>query len=172
MRSICSSLNWIQDKPKVMRRIANDAFSPFLKLLRFSSLSTIRKFFSRNTCMETQLDGRTRWNGIVMDGTATVIIDKLIIFQRDIETLQAIKSNSEYQYIVHTAKQREFRDYIFRSAKKCRDNRFLLSKHSELGLESELQATHAHSTIQKFLRTCYRRTAVTNYQYPNSSDQE
>ena len=71
MRSIFSSLNWIQYEPVVKIRIANDTFSAFLKLLRFSSLSTVRKIFSCNICMEAQPDGRTRWKSIVMDGTAT-----------------------------------------------------------------------------------------------------
>ena len=100
------------------------------------------------------------------------------------ETLQALKRISEYLYMVYTGKHREFMDCIFRSARKMEgESMFVLGmkkkiwNHPELlmqllfGLESELHATHALSTVREFLRAWYRRTAATNFQHFHSSDE-
>ena len=103
MGSISSSLSWIQPESKVMRRITNNALSVFLKLLRFPWMPTVLKIFSSSNCMEVQGGGRTRWNGTVMFGTSTGILETFPIFERDTETLQAMKRISEYEYNVRTA---------------------------------------------------------------------
>lgn len=106
MRSTCSAVNWIQNEPTVLRRIANDAFSRFLKLLRFSTEDAVKKLFTCKKCTQLLPNGQLRWSGILMNGTATGILDVLPDFHCETRVLIALNRISEIQYIIPTPKHR------------------------------------------------------------------
>jgi len=117
-RSVNALEQCIHDGPSISRRMANEAFGLYLKSLRFPSKHDLQDLFSCTQCELKDPNGQRQWKGVVMDGTATGILNSLPKFNRPTSIVQAIKGISDMQYIMPPPKLREFTDCMFLSAKK------------------------------------------------------
>ncbi len=91
------------------RRQVNDAFTQFLKTLRFPSSDVLNSIFSCDKCEEQTATGERRLDALVMDGIATRILGNLPEFRRWTETVPGIShSIAGKQYLMQTPKNRSF----------------------------------------------------------------
>ena len=84
--------HYVDLEPSLKRRMGNRAISLYLKTLGFPSDSILNSFISCTSCFRIQGDDFKRWDGVVMDGTATGILEKLSTFHNPKEVIQAIKN--------------------------------------------------------------------------------
>lgn len=172
MHSPCSPMNSAQNEPILLRRIPNDGLSLFLNLLRFSVKDSVRKPFTRNSCMHSLPNGWVPWDEIVMDDTATGILSILLEFHWQVRVLNWLKMFSKVHYTIPIPKHREFIDHIFRNPEKQeRKSNFGLAMTEELcnnssylvriflSFKNITQSIPIHLTVRNFsdnlLRKCH-----------------
>ena len=146
----------IDDPTVLQRRMANGAFSMYLKLLQFPTDDVLRKIFSCKTCQTSLEDGTTRWEAVVIDETATGILNKLPGFERPTQVLLFMNKTSHLQFLLLTKVHRDFLDAIFVAAKR---NEGRIEYNVEY-LKSVQQ--HADGLILFFMRTCTSHHAEEN----------
>ena len=120
---MCSvELHRIGELGKLNRQVANDAFAAFLCTLQFPSEQDLSRLFSCSTCEKELPSGERVMDGVVMDGTAVGILDKLPQFQRDINLILPVPRVPDRQYIMRTAKYRAFIESVLLSARHANDD--------------------------------------------------
>ena len=72
----------IGNPPTISRQICKEYFTSFLMRLRFPESQGMSELFSSRNCKVTLPNGEARFDGVVMDGTAVLILGNLPSFQR------------------------------------------------------------------------------------------
>ena len=82
----------IGNPPTISRQKYIDAFTSFLMTLRFPKSQDYSELFSCKNCEVNLPNAETRFDGVVMDGTAVRILGNLPSFQRDKRTIFPVGS--------------------------------------------------------------------------------
>ena len=95
-----SEINLLGELPSLNRQTANDAFSKFLTVLRFSEKEDLNSLFSgQKGEVKGAREGETM-DAVVMDGTALGISEKLPEFERTSLTIAAMQRIPRLHYIM------------------------------------------------------------------------
>ena len=110
------------------RQRGNDAFSAYLKTLRFVEEDYLSNLFSCKKCARNPESENRDLDAVVMNGTALGILGTVPQFERHTKVLSAVPGISDRQYKMRNPKLRAFLDAVFRSARNAGTrNRFHLS---------------------------------------------
>ena len=98
--------------------MGNIGFNSFFRTLRLSNNLDLTELFSCRTCLIDDVNENTQCTGIVMDGIATGILNKLPRFHQPIHIVPKMKGKSSAHYTMPPFSLREFADMFFTLAKK------------------------------------------------------
>ena len=110
------------------RQRGNDAFSAYLKTLRFAEEDYLSNLFSCKNCAQNPESENRDLDAVEMDGTALGILGTIPQFQKHKKVVLAVSRISDRHYIMRNPKLRAFLDSVFRSARNAgTHNRFHVS---------------------------------------------
>lgn len=112
-----ASIHRIGREMDINRQRGNEAFSAFLKTLRFPKDEDLYSLFSCTKCERDPSSGTRELDAVVMDGTALGILGSLPKFNRQTRTVKAAPRMPDKQYIMRKPKLRGFVDAVLTSAK-------------------------------------------------------
>jgi len=150
----------------VNRQRGNEAFSGFLKTLKFPHDDDLYSLFSCSKCERDPESGTRDLAAVVMDGTALGILGSLPKFNRETRSVSAVSRVPDKQYIMRKPKARSFVDAILTSAKGA-DGLDAFNVPLKIGLwkkKAELVSivfnygggiNHEAFVVGKFMNTCF-----------------
>jgi len=112
-----SSFHRLGAEINLHRQKGNEAFSAFLKTLRFPHDDDLYALFSCPKCERDTESASRDLGAVVMDGTALGILGTLPKFNRETRLVSAVARVPDRQYIMRKPKSRSFVDAILTSAK-------------------------------------------------------
>jgi len=115
-----ASFHRLGNEVEINRQRGNEAFSAFLKTLKFPRDEDLHELFSCSKCERNFQSGTRELDAVVMDGTALGILGTLPEFTRETRTVSSVPRVPDKQYIMPTPKLRAFVDAVMVSA-KCAD---------------------------------------------------
>lgn len=151
-----ASLHRIGTDNFASRQLSNEAFTSFLKTLRFTREGDLFELFSCPDCEKRDADGNRYFDGIVMDGTALGILRTLPNFIRQAEIVSAVTRVPDRQYLIREPKIRSFIDSLLVAAKSSNEDG-LFSVSLKLSLWQK-----RHSLIERLLTNSVEQTDETS----------
>lgn len=114
-----ASFHRIGKLSNVTRQLSNDAFTLFLKALKFPRDEDLAQLFSCSVCETNDVSGEKYLGGIVMDGTALGILGALPNFSRHEKRVCPVPKIADRQYLMRSPKLRAFVEAVLKSAKSA-----------------------------------------------------
>ncbi len=101
------------------RQLSNEAFTLFIKTLKFPNHKDLIELFSCSACEKRDDHGNRYFDRVVMDGTALKILETLPTFERHTGVVSSVPCIPDKQYIMREPKILPVVDATLVSAKSA-----------------------------------------------------